>query len=105
MKRSVSVLQRGSLVSWMLFAWAIAAEMNFLPRLTEAFWLRWQVTLLAGIVFRTAADHLADFRCRCCGAPDVMLRSLTGPSHELLCQGCLSWEHSLEGSASSAHSN
>ncbi len=102
MKRMTEALRVMSVVSFGLFAWTVAAEMNYLPRLGEVAWLRWQVTLLAGVVFHASGERLAEFRCRCCGASRVLLRSLLGPARELLCHRCLCWDPSLERSTTSA---
>lgn len=92
MNRTIDALRITSCVCWALFAWAIAAELDFLPVLGEDFWWRWQVMLLAGIVLWATADGLADLRCRCCGASEVLLRALLTRSHELLCLRCLRWD-------------
>ena len=102
MKRTISSLHFGSFLCWGLFAWAIAAEIDFLPRLGEAVWLRWQVGLLAGLVLRVSGDWLAEWRCRCCGAEEVLLRALVTRSRELLCHRCLHWNPSPSASVSSA---
>jgi len=95
MKRIVKKLYLVSLVFGGVFAWAIAAEMNFLPRLGSSDWWRWQVSLLAGLVFWVTGDRLAEIRCRCCGAREVLLRALVTRSHELLCHRCLRWHPEL----------
>ncbi len=94
MKRTISALQSGSLLSFGLFSWAIAAEIDFLPRLGDTAWLRWQVCLLAGLVCHVCSDHLAECRCRCCGSEAVLLRALLTRSRELLCGRCLRWNPS-----------
>ncbi len=102
MKHTISAFHVGSIICWGLFAWAIAAEIDFLPRFGEAAWWRWQVVLLAGLFFRVTGDRLADFRCRCCGAEQVVVRALLTSSRELLCHRCLHWNPSLRASESSA---
>ena len=97
----ISYIRRASLICWAIFAWAIAAELDLLPRLGEATWCRWQVGLLAGLALWTTGDRLAECRCRCCGAREVLLRALLTRSHELLCYRCLRWDPSLNAQAPS----
>lgn len=91
MKNTVGGLRFLALASWALFGWAIAAELDFLPALGEEFIWRWQFALLGGMACWVGADRLADLRCRCCGATQVLLRGLLTASHELLCHRCLHW--------------
>ena len=98
----VKHLQVASLTCWAISGWAIAAELDLLPRLGELAWFRWQVSLLAGLALWSSADRLAECRCRCCGASEVLLRALLTRSHELLCHRCLRWNPSLNAQVPSA---
>ena len=100
-QQMVKHLQTASLICWAISGWAIAAELDLLPRLGELAWSRWQVSLLAGLAFWSTGDRLADCRCRCCGASEVRLRGLLTRSHELLCHRCLRWNPSLGSQAPS----
>lgn len=102
MKQVIEKLYLASLVCWGVFVWTIAAEMNFLPHLGASDWWRWQVSLLAGLVFLVSGDRLAECRCRCCGAREVLLRALLTRSHELLCHRCLRWNPSPSASVAPA---
>lgn len=99
MRRTVNGLRMGGVVCWAAFAWAIAAEVQLLPRLADWVWLRWQVLLLGGLVLRVSGERLAELQCRCCGAREVFLRSFAAPAHELLCRRCLHWDVSPEDSS------
>ncbi len=91
MKRTTQTIRFGSVVCWALFAWTIAGETQLLPRLGDGAWMRWQAILMAGLVLHVSGDRLAEWRCRCCGAREVLLRALATRSHELLCRRCLHW--------------
>lgn len=105
MKRTIIALRRATALCVALFAWAIAAEMNFLPRLADVAWLRWQVCVLTGLVFLVSSERLSDLRCRCCGADEVLLRALCTRSHELLCRRCLRWNPVAEPAPARAPSS
>lgn len=92
MQRTRDILLFFCLICVCLFAWSIAAEVNFLPRLADVTWLRWQVLLMAAGVLWVSADALGELRCRCCGAHKILLRALLTRSHELLCERCLNWD-------------
>jgi hypothetical protein len=102
MRRSSDGLRFLSFLCWVCFAWVIAAEVGLLPRLVETIWLRWQVLLVAGLACWVGAERFADMKCRCCGAPDVLVRALFTPSRELLCGRCLNWKPSLHTTTDSA---
>ena len=91
MKRTTKTLRRFTVFCWVLFAWIIAGEIDALPRLSDSVWLRWQVVMMLGLVLGVTTDRLAELRCRCCGARDVLLRALVTRSHEMLCERCLRW--------------
>lgn len=91
MKHTVKNLRVGSLTCWAIFVWAIAAEVDFLPRLGSIAWLRWQPSLVSGLFLWAIGDRLSELRCRCCGAEEVRLRGLFTRSRELLCMRCLRW--------------
>ena len=91
MKRTTKTLKVSAVICWVLFAWIIAGEIDALPRLSDSVLLRWQVIMLAGLVLGVTTDRLAELRCRCCGAREVLLRGLVTRSHELLCARCLRW--------------
>jgi hypothetical protein len=92
MKRTVSALRKTAFVCGVLFVWAIAAEMDAVPRLMDLDWLRWQVCVMAGLLVLVSADRLTELRCRCCGSEHVLLRALFTRSREMLCRRCLQWE-------------
>lgn len=96
MRRTRDALRFVSIVTGALFFWSVAAEMDVLPALITATWWRWQFPLLMAVVFWVTADRLAELRCRCCGARDVLVRALFTRSRELLCERCLRWNPSLE---------
>ena|SRR2546426_1747289 len=91
MRRTITGLRASALACWALFGWAIAAEVELLPRFSDAAWLRWQVCLLTGLVLTVTRERLGELRCRCCGSEQVLVRGLATRSHELLCRRCLHW--------------
>lgn len=96
MRRTEDFCRFVSLLCGLAFVWAIGVETSLLPLLFDTPLLRWQVVLLLGVACWASADHLGELRCRCCGSKHVKMRALFTPSHEFLCDRCLSWKPTME---------